>query len=1082
MMVQPRSTVLVLTAAILFVVAFWTSGCAGVAEPAPSLAVTPNALSVSAKIGNSSSEVVSVTNIGTNDVSLQQAILSGTNFSVSGLSTPATLTAGQSKSFNVKFSATTAGSINGSLAIMTDAQHRPVILSLHGNASSSNPPVASVAVTPTVVSLAPNSSATFSATVQGATSNAAVTWSASVGNITPSGVYTSPLGKAVGTVTATSVADPTKSASALVMVAGPPVGNPTPDPPTPPVSSVSITPSVTSVATGGKTSFAASVQGTASNKTVSWACSTGNITQSGVYSAPSTGGMAFVTATSVADPTKTATATVTVVAGPSSPQSPIVNSVTVSPATASAATGGSLSFTASVQGSTSNKSVTWKALLGVITASGQYTAPAKAGTDIVTATSVADSTKTGGATVTVTGGPTSPTGPAVTSVTVSPSTASSVTTGTLSFTASVQGSTSNKSVTWKALLGTITTGGQYTAPAKAGTDTVTAISVADASVSGSASVNVTAAPQPPVVTSVSVSPASTSVNTGGGAQFTASVQGTVSDKSVTWAAALGTISSSGAYTAPNKAGTDTVTATSNADSSKSASATVTVTAAPSNPTSGVSCSGSNCPAFPGAQGGGAESVGGRGGVVIEVTNTNDSGTGSLRACVEASGPRTCVFRVAGMFPITSADLRFTSPYLTIAGQTAPGEVILGGPKTNGALMGISTHDVIVRYVTFSPDNFNTVSGPDGGTTSIWIVNCPGNGSLDTGGCYNIIVDHVTTRWSGNKSWITTSNYTPLIHGNGDGDGPNHDITTQWSLDYEPHEGHPVGFGTATDESCVGTLAGPCLSPNEKNIDFHHDMLVNVGHRIPENSNFSTRWVNNIIYNWNYYANEWLGAESIDDINNKFITGNLNAGAQAHPIHFTTNSPEMSGNPSVYVSGNIFGPPGTNAVNSDQYGQLVAEITGENGDETGPIPGSWARSGPMAPSNAFPIVPDAATNLDSVLLGTVGNSQHLDCNGNWVSHRDPQDNRIINQYRNGGDGGFWPNGVTFSGVGLTSANFPGTDWQDAPVVNGTTCAESMHDGIPDAWKQAKGLSTTDPNLYKTVAPNGFTWLENYLSGQ
>jgi pectate lyase len=489
---------------------------------------------------------------------------------------------------------------------------------------------------------------------------------------------------------------------------------------------------------------------------------------------------------------------------------------------------------------------------------------------------------------------------------------------------------------------------------------------------------------------------------------------------------------------------------------------------------------SNPAAFPGAQGSAAPSLGGRGGAVIEVTSLNDSGAGSLRACVMASGPRTCIFRVAGLFPITSADLRFSSPFLTVAGQTAPGEVILGGPNTGGALFGVSTHDVILRYVTFSPDNFNTPSGPDTGTTSIWIVNCPGNGTKTSGGCYNIMIDHVTTRWSGNKSWITTSNYTPG-GSNGNGDGPNHDITTQWSLDYEPHEGHPVGYGTATDETCVGTRAnGNCLSPYEVDIDFHHNLLVNVHHRIPENSNGSTRWINNVIFNWGWYANEWQGAEIIDAINNKYITGNLNSGAQAFPIHFTTNSPEMSGAPSVYVAGNIFGPHGANTVNSDQYGQLVNQITGENGNETGAIPTSWARTGPMPASNAFPIVADPASNLDAILLPTIGNSQHLDCNGNWVSHRDAADNRIIAQYQSGGSGGYWPNAVTFTGEATIPQ--PTANWQDSPVVNGTPCVESLHDGIPDQWKVNNGLSTTNPHLYKTVdAKTGYTYLEDYLAG-
>jgi pectate lyase len=628
-------------------------------------------------------------------------------------------------------------------------------------------------------------------------------------------------------------------------------------------------------------------------------------------------------------------------------------------------------------------------------------------------------------------------------------------------------------------MGTITSSGGYTAPAKAGMDIVTATSVADATKSASSNVTITAAKPNLTVTSIAISPTTAKATTGGTLQFASTVQGTVTDKSFHYTASLGTINSAGAYSAPAQAGNDTVTAISNADSTKTASANVAVSAAATSSSQSASCNGAPCPAFPGAAGGGAASVGGRNGVVIEVTNTNDSGSGSLRACVQATGARTCIFRVAGVFNITSGDNFAGSPFLTIACQSAPGEVIIGGPNSSGAALRISTHDVVMRYCTFSPDNANTGSGPDTGTVGITIVNCPGNGTLTGGGCYNIITDHITTRWSGNKSWITTSNFTPAQNGNGNGTGPNHSLTSSWSLDYEPHEGHPVGFGTATDETCVGTRANPnCLSVYETDIDFHHDMFVNVDHRIPENSNSSTRWINNIVYNWSFYANEWLGAEIIDDINNKFVKGNLNGQAQAHPIHFTTNSPEMSGAPSVYVAGNVFGSAGANTVASDQYGTLVAEITGENGDETGSIPSSWERTGPMAASNAFPIVPDATDNLDGLMLGTVGNSQHVDCSGNWVGHRDSADLRIITQYQNGGSGGFWPNGVTYTGL----STFPAatTNWQDHAVTNFTVCQESLHDGIPDQWKTAKGLSTTDGTLYKTTAPNGYTYLENYLN--
>jgi hypothetical protein len=108
-------------------------------------------------------------------------------------------------------------------------------------------------------------------------------------------------------------------------------------------------------------------------------------------------------------------------------------------------------------------------------------------------------------------------------------------------------------------------------------------------------------------------------------------------------------------------------------------------------------------AFPGAEGFGAFAVGGRGGDVYHVTTLADSGTGSLRHGVEtASGPRTIVFDVSGTI-FLSSELTIDRPFLTLAGQTAPGEgVTIAGFGTRIS----NTHDVIVRFMRFRPGDVN----------------------------------------------------------------------------------------------------------------------------------------------------------------------------------------------------------------------------------------------------------------------------------------------------------------------------------------------------------------------------------------
>lgn len=480
------------------------------------------------------------------------------------------------------------------------------------------------------------------------------------------------------------------------------------------------------------------------------------------------------------------------------------------------------------------------------------------------------------------------------------------------------------------------------------------------------------------------------------------------------------------------------------------------------------------PAFPGAQGSGADSVGGSGRngtgtpQVFYVTNLQDSGTGSLRNCLQASGPRTCIFRVAGCIT-QKTNIEVDNPYLTVAGQTAPGELMLGCPGNSGFTLRISTHDTIVRYITISPDDPTTSPGPSTGTVGYSIVNTTP---------FANIADHLTLRWAGNKAYNQTANFNNEFTGNS---------TLQWSLLYEPHEGHPVGPSTSEEDNA----ARAALSVN---FDVHHSMFVDLSHRIPEYNNKTMRWINNITFNWCGYAVQGLGATQSDIVGNVWAYSNLVPGtclSGPHPIHSSNgNWPgSIPGTPSFYIAQNI--GPGHTTPNADQYGDLAQQVDGEPGNEQGAFPSSWHRSSPLPSPNAFPIQVTDPTQLATLLTGTIGNSQHLDLHGAWVSHRDPQDTRIINQYNANGSGGFWPNGVTYNGVfycppgPVVSGCIPMpaimANWTDTPVTGFPVCTTSLNDGICDQWKTDNSLSTTDPTLWKRIAPNGYTYLENFING-
>jgi pectate lyase len=225
-------------------------------------------------------------------------------------------------------------------------------------------------------------------------------------------------------------------------------------------------------------------------------------------------------------------------------------------------------------------------------------------------------------------------------------------------------------------------------------------------------------------------------------------------------------------------------------------------------------------AFPGAEGFGTGTPGGRGGTVCAVTNLYDSGPGSLRDCIDLEGPRYVVFRTAGTIELHER-LTVEHPYLTIAGQTAPGDGITlrmdPGSGTDEGTMQIATHDVVVRYLRLRPG--------DGGS---------GDDSHDAltiyhEGVHHVVVDHVSLSWAIDENLNTYDDAT--------------DITISNSIIAEGlrYAGHPEG------QHSKGLLAS---GDDAYDVSIHHNLFVSNVDRNPQVSGVSVADVrNNVIYNY-----------------------------------------------------------------------------------------------------------------------------------------------------------------------------------------------------------------------------------------
>lgn len=229
-------------------------------------------------------------------------------------------------------------------------------------------------------------------------------------------------------------------------------------------------------------------------------------------------------------------------------------------------------------------------------------------------------------------------------------------------------------------------------------------------------------------------------------------------------------------------------------------------------------------AFPGAEGAGRFALGGRGGRVITVTNLNDSGAGSLRAAVEAKGPRIIVFAVSGTIKLAKP-LRIREGRVTIAGQSAPGD----GITLRDYPLEVAADDVVIRFI-------RSRLGDESKTESdaIWILKGR-----------RIILDHVSASWSVDETLSASANYTQ----------PNEgwfDLTVQWSiiansLTKSLHAKGEHGYG-----SLIRGGRGSKAS-------WHHNLWANHSARMPRPGNYSGPEVDpvgaffdfrsNVFYNW-----------------------------------------------------------------------------------------------------------------------------------------------------------------------------------------------------------------------------------------
>ena len=344
-------------------------------------------------------------------------------------------------------------------------------------------------------------------------------------------------------------------------------------------------------------------------------------------------------------------------------------------------------------------------------------------------------------------------------------------------------------------------------------------------------------------------------------------------------------------------------------------------------------------AFPGAEGAGRFSAGGRGGAVLRVTNLDDSGPGSLRAAVEAKGPRTVVFDVAGTIQLKS-ELKISNGRITIAGQTAPG----GGITLRDQTLVVSADDVVIRFIRSRLGAESKVEGD-----AIWIS-----------GGRRIILDHVSASWSVDETLSASARYDRPDQGF-------YDLTVQWSIIAESlaHSIHVKG-----DHGYGSLIRGG----DGSRISFHHNLWANHMARAPRPGNYEGPdkdpvgaffdFRSNVFYNWggdkSGYDADKATLSTYNFVDNAYVPGPNSQKTVAFK--------ESDALAKAYFAGNSM----DGVVPADPWSLVTFTI---------PEPAGYRLA---APADVAPVTPEAADKAYARVLADAGSSV-------W---RDPVDRRIV----------------------------------------------------------------------------------------